>query len=77
MDDCGNRPTIVPAHHFAPLEAKFELANRASRSEQGDEVDIAVNDYLTTPVFSPRLTPRLMRFGCRFMRRPASAAAPS
>jgi hypothetical protein len=74
MDDSGSRPTIVPAHLFPVVEAKFEPDDRALRSQQVDEVDIAVNDdYLTTPVFSPHLVPRLMRLARRFMRWPASA----
>ena len=27
MDDCGSHPTMVPAHHFAAIEAKFEPAD--------------------------------------------------
>ena len=73
MDDTGSRPRIVPAHQFAVVEAKFEPDDHALRSEQVDEIDIAVSDYLTSPVFSPQLVPRLRRF----MRRPAWAAAPS
>jgi hypothetical protein len=59
------------------VENKFEPDDRALRSEQVDEVDIAVKDYLTSPVFSAQLLPRLMHFARRFMRRPAWAAAPS
>jgi hypothetical protein len=73
MDDTGSRLTIVPAHQFAVVEAKFEPDDHALRSEQVDEIDIAVRDYLTSPVFSPQLVPRRIRF----MRRPAWAAAPS
>jgi len=58
MDGCGSRPAIVPAHHFAAVEAKFEPA-------------------LTAQVFLPHRVPRLMRFACRFMHRPASAAGHS
>jgi hypothetical protein len=73
MNDTGCRPRIVPAHQFAVVEAKFEPDDHALRSEQVDEIDIAVSDYLTSPVFSPQLVPRLIRF----MRQPAWAAAPS
>ena len=73
MDDSGSRLTIVPANQFAVVKAKFEPDDNALRSEQVDEIDIAVRDYLTSPVFLPQLVPRLIRF----MRRPAWAAAPS
>jgi hypothetical protein len=73
MDDTGSRLTIVPAHQFAVVEAKFEPDDHALRSEQVDEIDIAVRDYLTSPVFSPQRIPRLIRF----MRQHAWAAAPS
>jgi hypothetical protein len=73
MDDTRSRLTIVPAHQFAVVEAKFEPDDHALRSEQVDEIDIAVRDYVTSPIFSPQLVPRLIRF----IRRPAWAAAPS
>jgi hypothetical protein len=73
MDDTRSRLTIVPAHQFAVVKAKFEPDDHALRSEQVDEIDIAVRDYVTSPIFSPQLVPRLIRF----IRRPAWAAAPS
>jgi hypothetical protein len=71
MGDSGSRPTIVPTHQFAAVEAKFEPDDRALRS------DIAVKHNLNSPVFLPQPVPSLMRFGRSFMRRPAWAAAPS
>jgi hypothetical protein len=73
MDDTGNRLTIVPAHLFAVIEAKLDPDDHSLRSEQVDEIDIAVRDYVTSSVISAQLVPRLIRF----MRRPAWAAAPS
>ena len=73
MDDTCSRLTIVPAHQFAVVDAKFEPDDHALRSEQVDEIDIAVSDHLTSPVFSTQRVPAPDTLHAQ----PAWAAAPS